>query len=143
MCKTIGYTQGVFDLFHVGHLRLLQRAKEQCDYLIVGVNDDDLVEHYKGKRPIIPVDQRRDILAALRCVDEVVICTTLDKTEAYQKHHFHKIFIGDDWKGNARWERTGEEMRQLGAELIYLSYTQDISTSILREKLFITKQEEM
>ena len=139
--KIIGYTQGTFDLLHVGHVRLIQRAHEACDYLIVGVNDDQLVEEYKGRKPIIPVEERKELLQAVRWVDQVHICYTLDKKTAFQKYHFDKIFIGDDWKENERWKRTQEELKTLGAEVVFLSYTQGISTSKLREKIGIKTQE--
>ncbi len=135
MSTIIGYTQGTFDLFHVGHLRLLEKAKSQCDWLITGVNADELVEEYKHKRPVIPAEERAEILRGLKCVDEVVITTTLDKVEMFQQLKFQKIFIGDDWRGNERWAQTEKEMNELGVELIYLPYTKGISSSIIKEKL--------
>lgn len=135
MGRIIGYTQGTFDLFHVGHLRLLEKAKERCDWLIAGVNSDELVEEYKHKRPVIPVEERCEILQALRCVDQVVITTTLDKVRMYRELGFQRIFIGDDWRGNERWIRTEEEMNDLGVELVYLPYTKGISSSIIKEKM--------
>jgi glycerol-3-phosphate cytidylyltransferase len=135
MGRIIGYTQGTFDLFHVGHLRLLMKAKEHCDWLIVGVNSDELVEEYKHKKPVIPAEERYEILQALRCVDQVVITTTLDKVTMYNLLKFQRIFIGDDWRGNERWIRTGKEMKDLGVELVYLPYTKGISSSIIKEKM--------
>ena len=132
---TIGYTTGVFDMFHIGHLNILKRAKEQCDYLIVGVNADDLVESYKHKRPIIPLEERVEIVRAIKYVDEVIVTTTLDKKKVWEKIRFNEIYIGDDWKGNERWEKTGKEMEALGAKLVYLPYTKDTSSTMLREKL--------
>ena len=135
MEKVIGYTQGTFDMFHIGHLNLIKNAKRHCDYLIVGVNDDDLVESYKNKRPIIPLEERVEIVRAIRYVDEVIATDTLDKTKIWEKVHFDEIYIGDDWKGNERWEKTGKEMEQLGAKLVFLPYTKDTSSTMLREKL--------
>jgi len=128
----IGYTQGVFDMFHIGHLNLINNAKAQCDYLIVGVNSDALVEEYKHKRPVICESERQAIVASIKGVDECVIADTLDKLEALERFHFDAIFIGDDWKGNSRWEQTGEDMRKRGAELVFLPHTQGISSTELR-----------
>ena len=125
MEKKIGYTQGTFDMFHIGHLNLIRNAKKHCDYLIVGVNADDLVESYKNKRPIVPLEERAEIVRAIRYVDEVIVTTTLDKKQVWE----------DDWKGNARWEKTGKEMEELGAKLVFLPYTKDTSSTMLREKL--------
>ena len=135
MGKIIGYTQGTFDTFHIGHLNLIRNAKRHCDYLIVGVNKDELVESYKNKRPIIPLEERVEIVRAIRYVDEVIATDTLDKTKIWEKVHFDEIYIGDDWKGNERWEKTGKEMEQLGAKLVFLPYTKDTSSTMLREKL--------
>ena len=135
MGKIIGYTQGTFDMFHIGHLNLIRNAKRNCDYLIVGVNKDELVESYKNKRPIIPLEERVEIVRAIRYVDEVIATDTLDKTKIWEKVHFDEIYIGDDWKGNERWEKTGKEMEQLGAKLVFLPYTKDTSSTMLREKL--------
>ena len=122
-------------MFHIGHLNLIRNAKRHCDYLIVGVNKDELVESYKNKRPIIPLEERVEIVRAIRYVDEVIATDTLDKTKIWEKVHFDEIYIGDDWKGNERWEKTGKEMEQLGAKLVFLPYTKDTSSTMLREKL--------
>ena len=135
MEKVIGYTQGTFDMFHIGHLNLIKNAKRHCDYLIVVVNTDDLVESYKHKRPIVPLNERVEIVRAIKYVDEVIVTTTLDKKEVWEKVRFDEIYIGDDWKGNERWEKTGKEMEQLGAKLVFLPYTKDTSSTMLREKL--------
>lgn len=135
MEKVIGYTQGTFDMFHIGHLNLIKNAKRHCDYLVVGVNSDDLVESYKNKRPIIPLDERVEIMRAIKYVDEVIVTNTLDKKEIWEKVRFNEIYIGDDWKGNERWEKTGKELEQLGAKLVFLPYTKDTSSTMLREKL--------
>lgn len=135
MKKIIGYTQGTYDMFHIGHLNLLKNAKKHCDYLVVGVNTDDLVESYKNKRPIVPLNERMEIIRAIKYVDEVVATESLDKKDAWEKVRFDEIYIGDDWKGNARWEETGKQMKALGAELVYLPYTKDTSSTMLREKL--------
>jgi len=131
----VGFTQGTFDLFHRGHLNLLEQAKKRCKYLIVGVNSDQLVEQYKGNKPIIPDQDRAAIVAALKVVDQVVITETLDKLDALDKYHFNAIFIGDDWATSPRWRKTGQELAERGVPLVYLHYTQGVSTTILRTKL--------
>ena len=130
MGKVIGYTQGTFDMFHIGHLNLIRNAKRHCDYLIVGVNEDALVESYKHKKPIVPLEERAEIVRAIRYVDQVIITDTLDKKEIWNKIRFDEI-----WKGNERWEKTGKQMEELGARLVYLPYTKDTSSTMLREKL--------
>lgn len=131
----IGFTQGTFDMFHIGHLNILRNAKAQCDYLIVGVNSDELVKEYKRKNTIVPLAERMDIIGAIRFVDQVVACETLDKVDAQKRLHFQRLFIGDDWKGNSRWNTTEKEMQQLGVEVIYLPHTKGTSSTMLREKL--------
>ena len=131
----IGYTQGTFDMFHIGHLNLLRNAKAQCDYLVVGVNSDELVKEYKKMATIVPVRERMEIVGAIRYVDKVIECDTLDKVNTQKKLKFNKLFIGDDWKGTARWMKTEEEMCALGIEVVYLPHTDGICSTILREKL--------
>ena len=130
----IGYTQGTFDMFHIGHLNLLHQASELCESLIVGVNRDQLVSEYKHKVPVVNEHDRAAIVAELRCVDKVVLCNTLSKTDAWQKLHFDAVFIGDDWKGNERWKQAEIDLKPLGAEVVYLHHTDDVSSTILREK---------
>ena len=129
----VGYTQGTYDMFHIGHLNLLKHASELCDYLIVGVNSDELVKEYKHKTSVINENERAEIVRNIKCVDECHIVTTLDKKVAHGKFHFDAIFIGDDWKGNSRWERTQEEMKSLGVDLVYLPHTSGISSSALTD----------
>lgn len=128
----IGYTQGVYDMFHIGHLNLLNNAKAQCEYLVVGVNSDELVKEYKHKTPVICQEERRTIVENIKAVDKCIIATTLDKKAAWNQLHFDAIFIGNDWKGNPRWEQTGKEMAELGAELVFLPYTAGVSSTMLR-----------
>lgn len=135
MEKVIGYTQGTFDMFHIGHLNLIKNAKRHCDYLVVGVNTDELVESYKNKRPIVPLEERVEIVRAIKYVDEVIVTKTLDKQEIWNSVRFNEIYIGDDWKGNPRWEQTGKDMEKLGARLVFLPYTKETSSTMLREKL--------
>lgn len=131
---SIGYTQGTYDMFHIGHLNLLRNAKGLCDKLIVGINKDELVKQYKNKVPVINELDRAEIVKELRCVDEVILCDTLDKSVIWQSVHFDAIFIGDDWKGNPRWTQTEVDLARYGAEVVYLKHTDGISSTLLRPK---------
>ena len=131
----IGYTQGVYDMFHIGHLNLFNHAKEYCEYLIVGVNADELVEEYKHKKPVINEEERAEIVRNIRAVDTVVIAHTLDKIVALELYHFDVIFIGDDWKGNPRWEQTRIDLAKYGVDLIFLPHTDGISSTILKPEM--------
>lgn len=130
---TVGYTTGVFDMFHIGHLNILRRAKERCDYLIVGVSTDEVVESYKHHKPIIPFEQRAAIVEAIKYVDEVVPQTTMDKTEFLKSRHFDVMFHGDEWKGTDLYNKYEKEFAKYGARIEYLSHTEGISSSMLRE----------
>lgn len=131
----IGYTTGVYDMFHIGHLNILRRAKEQCDFLIVGVSTDELVQHDKGKTPIIPFKDRCKIIEAIKYVDKVVPQKDKDKFGAWEKYNFNKMFVGSDWQGTDAWNRFEEQFKPVGVEIIYLDHTDGISSSILREKI--------
>jgi glycerol-3-phosphate cytidylyltransferase len=122
-------------MFHIGHLNLIRRAKEQCDYLIVGVSTDELVEKEKHKVPVIPYEERVAIVSALKYVDEVVVQRDKNKLSAWQKYHFQKMFVGSDWKGTDQWRKYEEEFAPLGVEIVYLSYTNGISSTKLTEFL--------
>lgn len=132
-CK-LGYTQGTFDMFHIGHLNLLKQAKEQCERLIVGVNSDALVEEYKNKVPVICAADRAEIVRNIKVVDECLVVDTLDKVKVWNDIRFDAIFIGDDWKGNARWVQTEKDLQPLGADVVYLKHTDEISSTLLRGK---------
>lgn len=129
----VGYTQGVYDMFHIGHLNLINNAKEYCDYLIVGVNADELVQEYKHKKPVINEKERQAIVANIKAVDKCVIAHTLDKEIALDQYHFDAIFIGDDWKGNPRWEQTKIDLAKRGVDLVFLPHTDGITSTDLRE----------
>ncbi len=131
----IGYTQGTYDMFHIGHLNLINHAKEYCDYLIVGVNSDELVRSYKQKSPVIVEQERAEIVRNIKAVDECVITSTLDKLDALEKYHFDAIFIGDDWKGNPRWEQTRQELAERGVDLVFLHHTDGVSSTQLASVL--------
>ena len=120
----IGYTTGVFDLFHVGHLNLIRRARENCDRLIVGVSTDEVVEEYKGHRPIIPYAERVEIVKA-----------TMDKFAAWEKLRFNRLFHGNDWKGSAMYNEVEAKLAAVGVEVVYFPYTQGTSSTMLSERL--------
>lgn len=133
--KLVGFTAGTFDMFHIGHLNLLRNARARCDYLIVGVNSDDLVEEYKGRKVIVPLDERIEIVRSICFVDEVMKIETLDKMVSWEQKHYHLLFIGDDWKGDPRWEATAKEMADIGVQTIFLPYTKGRNSTLLREAL--------
>lgn len=133
--KIIGYTQGTYDLFHVGHLNLLENAKRQCDYLIVGVNSDKLVQQYKNKTPVINDQDRARIVGSIKAVDKVYIANTLDKLKIAKMVDFDVIFIGSDWKGNERWNQTEKDLQKIGRKLVFLPHTDGISTTDLVAKI--------
>lgn len=131
----IGYTDGVFDLFHVGHLNMLQAAKEGCDYLIVGVHSDDVVEGYKGKKPIIPEAERCRIVGSIKGVDRAEITRFRDKIKLLDVFKFNRVFIGDDWKGTERWNNFEALLAKNKVDVVYIAYTKGISTKALRERI--------
>lgn len=131
MGKVIGYTTGVYDMFHIGHLNVIRRAKEQCDYLIVGVSTDELVKKEKNKTPVIPYEERAAIVSAIRYVDEVVPQIDKNKIGAWEKHRFNKMFVGSDWKGTEEWRRFETQFEPLGVEIVYLPHTDGISSTKL------------
>lgn len=128
----MGYTTGVFDMFHIGHLNILERSKEQCDFLIVGVSTDELVMEYKNTNPVIEFKDRLRIIKALRCVDKVVAQENMNKMLAWEKYRFQKMFVGSDWKGTEKWTKYESEFLQIGVEVVYLEYTKEISSTKLR-----------
>ena len=133
--KKIGYTTGVFDLFHIGHLNILKRARLECDHLIVGVTTDEFCESAKNQKPFIPFQERMDLVEAVKYVDEVVPQTSYDKVEAWNNLKFDKMFVGDDWKGTDQWNQIEKEFSQFGVEIIYFPYTTHTSSTILRKIL--------
>ena len=121
-------------MFHIGHLNILRRAKEQCEHLIVGVSTDELVQSYKHKTPIIPFDERMAIVAACRYVDEVVPQTTMDKLDAWKVLHFDAMFHGTEWKGSDLYNDYVRRFAEVGVEVVFLPHTDGISSTILRER---------
>lgn len=140
-----GLLMGVFDLFHIGHLRLIQRASACCQFLRIGVLSDDLVVKFKNKRPVIPLDERMEILAAIQNVNEVVAITD-DPSRILEWHRrpFDCFFSGDDYSDNAYWEWEKEELRKLGADIVFFPYTREQSSTDIRnaikEQLSATKE---
>lgn len=130
----IGYTTGVYDLFHIGHLNLLKNAKQQCDYLIVGVTVDELVA-YKHKRAVIPFQERLEIVQAIEYVDLAVPQTTMDKMQAWREYHFDVMFVGDDWKGTEKWMEFEAQFKEVGVDIVYFPYTKGTSSTLLNETL--------
>jgi len=135
MKKNIGYTSGVFDLFHIGHLNLLKRAKENCDYLIVGVTTDEEVIRLKNKKPIIPFEERIEIVKSLKYVDEVFIERNSDKLLAWDIIKFNVIFKGDDWKGTQKWIMYEQEFEKRNVKVVYFPYTKDTSSTDISKKI--------
>jgi choline-phosphate cytidylyltransferase/glycerol-3-phosphate cytidylyltransferase len=130
----IGYTSGVFDLFHVGHVNILRSARAMCDKLIVGVTIDDLVL-YKNKRAVIPFHERVAVVQACRYVDVAVPQDTLDKRVAYDRYKFDVMFVGDDWFQSHRWNELDKDFTALGVRVIYLPYTKGTSSTLINETL--------
>ena len=133
--KIIGYTTGVFDLFHIGHLNILEKAKEHCDYLIVGVTTDEEVQRVKNRKPIIPFEERVRIVQALKSVDEAVAEEDVDKLIAWEKYKYNVIFKGDDWKGSPQWNAYEAEFAKRDVDVVYFPYTDGTSSTELRKVL--------
>ena len=131
----IGYTTGVFDLFHIGHLNILRRAKDMCDYLIVGVSTDELALEYKNKKPVIPYLERVAIVEAIKYVDKVVPQVNRDKIAAFEQYKFDAMFVGDDWKGDKLFIEVEQELNKRGSNIVYLPYTKNVSSTLLNQVL--------
>lgn len=132
--RIIGYTTGVFDLFHVGHVNILKKAKENCDELIVGVTTDKLVS-YKHKKSVIPFKERIEIIKSIKYVDKVVSQENMNKMDAWKKYRFNRIFVGDDWKNTKKWNDFEIEFSKVGVEIIYFPYTNGTSSTLINETL--------
>lgn len=134
----IGYTTGVFDLFHIGHLNILKRAKERCDYLIVGVSTDKVVSDNKGKPPVITFRDRKTIVESIKYVDEVVPqtdYTVFGKVEAVKRLKADILFVGSDWQNTDKWKAIENELKKIGCSVVYLPRTEGVSSSELRSKI--------
>ncbi len=130
----IGYTTGVYDLFHIGHLNLLKNAKGMCDKLIVGVTVDELVT-YKGKHAIIPFEDRIEIIRSIKYVDAAIPQRDMDKAGMCKKLGAELLFVGDDWYGTEKWRSYEAELAQCGIRVVYFPYTQGISSTIIEHTL--------
>ena len=131
----VGYTTGVFDMFHVGHLNILKRAKEQCETLVVGVTTDELCYKRKNKYPIVNERERMEIVAAIRYVDKVIPQADMEKIKPVRELGADAVFVGSDWKGTASWDQYERDFAEVGCTVVYLDHTDGVSSSILREKL--------
>lgn len=130
----IGYTTGVFDLFHIGHLNMLRNARALCDKLIVGVTTDEAVA-YKNKKAVIPFQERMEIVRSLRCVDAVVVQQDHDKLEAWKRLRFDIVFVGDDWYQAANWQDYEKKLGEVGVRVVYFPYTKGTSSTLINETL--------
>ena len=135
----VGYTDGTFDMFHVGHLNIIETAKEYCEYLIVAVHGDEVVQEYKNP-PIISANDRRRIVAAIKGVDQAEITQFRDKKKLWELYHFDVIFIGDDYKGTPRWIQFEKELNEVGVDVVYIPYTKTISSTEIRQRVLETKK---
>ena len=130
----VGYTTGVYDLFHIGHVNMLRNAKSMCDRLIVGVTVDELVA-YKNKKAIIPFEERIEIVRSCSYVDLAVPQISMDKMDAYNRYKFNKMFVGDDWYESEKWKGLDKEFNKLGVDIMYFPYTKTTSSSLINKTL--------
>lgn len=125
----IGYTSGVYDLFHIGHLNILRNAKSMCDKLIVGVSTDELVYNYKNKTPIIQHSERMQIVSNIKFVDAVVAQTTMDKFEMWERLKFDVVVVGDDWHRTEKWDNIELKFKERNVRVVYFPHTQGTSST--------------
>lgn len=130
----IGYTAGVFDLFHIGHLNLLRNARGLCDRLVVGVSTDELVS-YKYKRAVIPFHERLEIVRSLKCVDAAIPQRDMNKMEMWNRIRFDIMFVGDDWYQTEKWQEYEAQLQQVDVKIVYFPYTQNTSSTLINEVL--------
>lgn len=132
--QIVGYTSGVYDLFHIGHLNILRNAKSLCDKLIVGVTVDELVS-YKGKKAMIPFEERIEIVRNIKCVDVAVPQTDIDKYKMWQRLKFDVLFVGDDWFGSPKWKSMEAKLKKVGVRVVYFPYTKGVCSTDRRKDL--------
>lgn len=130
--SVVGYCPGVFDMFHIGHLNVLRRARLECDHLVAGVVTDAVVEQIKGRAPVVPLVERMEIVSSIRYVDEVVADDTIEKFDMWESVRFDALFKGDDWQGTPKAERLEAALAAVGSRVVYLPYTRQTSSSLLR-----------
>ena len=135
MTKRVGYAPGVYDMFHVGHLNILRQAAARCDYLIAGVVSDEMASLAKGRRPVVPLAERLEIVASIDCVDAVWAETVPDKLDTWREVRFDILFKGDDWRGTAKGRRLEKSFAEVGVEIVYFPYTLHTSSTLLRAAL--------
>lgn len=138
--NTIGFTSGVYDLFHIGHLNLLRNASSMCDKLIVGVSTDELVS-YKKKKSVIPHSERMEIVRNIKGVDAVVPQENMDKFEMWEKLKFNIMFVGDDWYKTKKWRLIEDKLKKVNVRVVYFPYTKGVSSSLLNEVLVNLRKE--
>jgi len=136
----VGYTTGVFDLFHIGHLNLLKNAKGMCDKLIVGVTTDELVS-YKNKKSVIPFEERMEIVRNIKQVDVVVPQENMDKMEAWEMLKFDVMFVGDDWANSPKWKEYERKFEEVGVQIVYFPYTKTTSSTLINQTLVELRNE--
>ena len=131
----VGYAPGVYDLFHVGHLNMLRNATRFCDYLIAGVVSDEMAQRNKGNRPVVPLEERLEIVGSIRYVDRAVAEDVPHKLEMWERLHFDVIIKGDDWQGTDRGDKLEADFAAKGVDVAYVPYTQRTSSTMLRRLL--------
>ena len=139
--KIIGYTTGVFDLFHIGHLNIIKRAKKKCDFLIIAISSDELCYKVKKKKPVIPFQERKEILKSIKYVDRVVVEKKDDKIEALNRYKFDIIFKGDDHKNSKKWVKWDKEFKKRKIKVVFFNYTKNTSSTLIKNvcKKFVRK----
>lgn len=130
----IGYTTGVFDLFHIGHLIMLKNANSLCDKLIVGVTVDELVK-YKGKESVIPFQERLEIVRSIKYVDAAIPQYDMDKMASWEKLKFDIMFVGDDWHNTDKWNKLDKNFEEVGVRIVYFPYTKGTSSTLINNTL--------
>jgi glycerol-3-phosphate cytidylyltransferase len=135
MRRIVGYAPGAYDMFHIGHLNILRQAKRYCDYLIAGVVSDEMCELTKGKRPVIPLAERMEIVSHISYVDEVVAEVVPEKLETWKTVQFDVLFKGDDWRGTAKGIKLEQDFAAVGVDIVYFPYTPHTSSTLLRRAL--------
>lgn len=131
----VGYTSGVFDLFHIGHLNILKKSKDKCDKLIVGVTTDELLLDYKNKKPVINFRERCQIVESIKYVDEVVAQNSMNKMAQWEKLKFDVIFVGNDWQYTKKWKAYEREFNEVNVKIVYFEYTKGTSSTLINEIL--------
>ncbi|MFF5444908.1 adenylyltransferase/cytidyltransferase family protein [Streptomyces sp. NPDC012888] len=131
----VGYAPGAYDLFHIGHLNILRHARSQCDYLVAGVVSDEMAELAKGRRPMIPLVERLEIVRSVKYVDAAFVETVPDKVETWKQVRFDVLFKGDDWRGTAKGDKLEADFAAVGVDVVYFPYTVHTSSTQLRRAL--------